>query len=225
MKKDLIKRFLKNKKINSILQRLFVNLHNQTYKLISLLVVLENNGLHPKHRIMKYHDFFVNNTPEGSTVLDIGCGNGALAFDVAEKASKIIAIELNGYNLKVARNKYSKKNIEYIKGDATKYDFDGEFDAVILSNVLEHLDGRVEFLKKIKNLADKFLIRVPMIDRDWLAMYKKEKGFEYRLDQEHKIEYTLDSFKKEIELAGLKLEDYSIQFGEIWAVVSGLINH
>jgi len=38
-----------------------------------------------------------------------------------------------------------------------------------------------------------------------------------RLDKSHHTEYTLESFKKEIESAGLKLQFYSIQFGEIWA--------
>ena len=58
-----------------------------------------------------------------------------------------------------------------------------------------------------------------MINRDWITLYKKELGIEWRLDKTHYIEYTLESFKKELEKAGLNLEKYSIQFGEIWAVV------
>ena len=84
---------------------------------------------------------------------------------------------------------------------------------------MEHIENRIEFLNKIKNLAPKILIRVPMINRDWITLYKKELGIEWRLDKTHYIEYTLESFKKELEKAGLNLEKYSIQFGEIWAVV------
>lgn len=57
-----------------------------------------------------------------------------------------------------------------------------------------------------------------MINRDWIILYKKELGIEWRLDKTHYIEYTLESFKEELEKAGLNLEKYSIQFGEIWAV-------
>lgn len=63
------------------------------------------------------------------------------------------------------------------------------------------------------------LIRVPMINRDWLTLYKKELGLEYRLDKSHFIEYTLESFKGELACIGLEVDSYSIQFGEIWARV------
>jgi len=91
---------------------------------------------------------------------------------------------------------------------------------IILSNVLEHLKNRIEFLSKIKKLAPKILIRVPMLNRDWITLYKKELGIEYRLDPSHYIEYTLESFEKELQKVGLSLKNYSIQFGEIWAVVT-----
>jgi cytidyltransferase-like protein len=61
---------------------------------------------------------------------------------------------------------------------------------------------RVIFLKtlvkKIKWKDDKnkqLLIRVPMIDRDWITVYKRELGIEYRLDNTHFIEYTFKEFQ------------------------------
>ena len=58
-----------------------------------------------------------------------------------------------------------------------------------------------------------------MINRDWITLYKKELGVEWQLDKTHHTEYTLETFKRELEQAGLSLEKYSIQFGEIWAKV------
>jgi hypothetical protein len=58
-----------------------------------------------------------------------------------------------------------------------------------------------------------------MINRDWITLYKKELGLDYRLDKRHYVEYTLESFEGELREAGLKIMDYSVQFGEIWAVV------
>jgi hypothetical protein len=50
-------------------------------------------------------------------------------------------------------------------------------------------------------------------------LYKKELGIEYKLDKTHFIEYTLESFKNELEKAGLRVYSYTIQFGEIWAII------
>jgi 2-polyprenyl-3-methyl-5-hydroxy-6-metoxy-1,4-benzoquinol methylase len=168
---------------------------------------------------MNYHKFFVDNVGENDTVLDIGCGNGALTYDVARKAKKVVGIDLNEQNITSAKNKFSRENIEYIHGDALTYHQKEKFDVIILSNVLEHIDKRVEFLTSLKKLAPKILVRVPMLNRSWIDIYKKELGLEYRLDLTHFIEYTLEGFKEELNRAGLRISDYSIQFGEIWAVV------
>jgi len=88
----------------------------------------------------------------------------------------------------------------------------------MLSNVLEHIENRIEFLEKINKLAPKILIRVPLLTRDWLAVYKKEKGWEYKLDKTHFIEYSEESFKDELNKTGLKIENIRIQFGELYAI-------
>lgn len=192
---------------------------NFIYKLISFLAIKAEDGLHPKHRLIGYHNFFIENVSKEDKVLDIGCGNGALAYDVAGKAKAVIGIDIEEKNIKKAKSKYSRANVQYVVGDATK-DLSGEkFNVIILSNVLEHIEHRVEFMESLKGLATKYLIRVPMIDRDWVPLYKKELGVEWRLDLTHYTEFTKDSFEKEIHAAGYKVQSISVQFGEIWAVL------
>ena len=205
--------------LDKIRLKLFIWLHNYSYHQISGLVVRLNNNIHPKHRIMNYHQFFLDNIEKNSNILDIGCGLGILAEKIANKANKIVAIDINKKNIAFAKKSHSRENIIYINADATKYQFEESFDYIILSNVLEHIKDRNSFLKKIRNLAKFLLIRVPMITRGWLPLYKKKLGLEYRLDSSHYIEYSLDSFMKEMIKAGLKIISYSIQFGEIWAKI------
>lgn len=205
-------------KTYEILVKFALGLHNFSYKLATRLAIRAEGGLHPKHRLMDYHRFFIENVEPNDTVLDIGCGNGALTYDLSKKVKKVIGIDLNKENVKIAKEKYPAPNIEYIIADTTNYKFNQKFDAIVLSNVLEHIKNRVEFLNKIKYLAPKLLIRVPMFNRDWITLYKKELGIEWRSDATHFTEYTLNSFKKELEKVDLNLEKYSIQFGEIWAV-------
>src|SRR5687768_17444994 len=51
--------------------------------------------LHPKHRIIKYHDFFTSNVLPTDRVLDIGCGNGLVAYKVAERAAHVTGIDFD----------------------------------------------------------------------------------------------------------------------------------
>jgi len=197
--------------------KFLLKLHNFIYYRISVLVVLINNGLHPKHRIMNYHKFFLDNIEQGSKLLDIGCGIGALTSTISKKAGKIVACDYNANSISIAKSKYSRENIQYIIANATEFEFEDNFDYIILSNVLEHIEDREIFLEKLKPLAKFILIRVPMINRSWITLYKRELGLEYRLDKTHKIEYTLSSFRDEMKRANLELIHYSIQFGEIWA--------
>lgn len=208
-----------NRRVTLLILRMLMRLDNFCYKNISQFAKIAEGGIHPKHRLMNYHQFFVDNVDPQDAVLDIGCGNGFLTYDVAEKVRSVTAVDLNEDNIEFARKNFSRDNIKYICGDATKFDFGERVDVIILSNLLEHLENRHDFLRKIKKLANRFLMRVPVLNRDWLTYYKRELGVEYRLDLTHKIEYTMESFQKELEKAGMRIEKASIQFGEIWAVV------
>ena len=243
--------------------KLFLWLHSFSYRVVGFLASKAEGGIHPKHRLMDYHRFFVDNVEEGDVVLDVGCGNGALTHDIAKKAWWVVGIDLNKKNIAFAKKRYLWGNIDFICGDATKdlplldtqleaflmpnirdkgggsvvYVYREEdishlygdglrelvgkkpFDVITLSNVLEHIENRVEFLKRMKKKASTLLIRVPMVNRDWITLYKKELGMRYYGDKGHFTEYTFDGFERELEEAGLKIDRYSIQFGEIWAVV------
>jgi len=170
--------------------------------------------------LMNYHQFFLDNINPGDMVLDVGCGKGEAAFDLAKKASEVVAIDLSEKNIKFAQKRYSAPNIKYIIGDATKNLPNERFDAIILSNVLEHIENRTELLRDLKKITPKILIRVPMINRDWITLYKKELGIAWKLDKSHFTEYTIESFQEEIQKAGLKIENYSVQFGEIWGIIA-----
>ncbi|GAI62554.1 unnamed protein product, partial [marine sediment metagenome] len=110
-----------------------------------------NDGVHPKHRILDYHKFFLNKIEKNSKILDIGCGMGEVAFDISKKAQKVVAIDINKKKIESAKRRFSRDNLTFIVGDATDYNFNERFDYIILSNVLEHIKDRQAFLKKIKN--------------------------------------------------------------------------
>lgn len=206
-------------KIYKFLLKLSLKLHSFSYKLISYLAIKYDNGLHPKHRLIGYHEFFSKNVTKNDRVLDIGCGNGSLVKDVASSAKSVLGVDIDPKNIEKAKRKNSAENIEYRVADATKDLANEKFDVIIMSNVLEHIDDRVNFLKSIRSLATKFLFRVPMIDREWVTLLKKELGLDYRLDTTHFTEFTFAQFKDEFEQAGFEIRGHSVQFGEIWAII------
>ena len=175
-------------------------------------------GLHPKHRLTGYHEFFVSRLSESDRVLDIGCGVGALANDMAKCGAQVTGIDFSQNSIDTARSRYRLDNLEFVCGDALSDLPDADFDTIVMSNVLEHIEHRVDFLRKlIKQIQPgRFLIRVPMFERDWRVPVMKEVGVDYRLDDTHYIEYTRQEFKDEIAEAGLgfRFEEYA--WGEIW---------
>ena len=198
---------------------LLVRLHNLSYHLISFFA--SYSGTHPKHRLMDYHAFFAGNVSATDVVLDVGCGKGEVARTVAQKAKKVVGIDFSPESIAIAKRAAgTTPNLSFIIGDATTYEFSQKFDAIILSNVLEHIQYRVDFLKKLSHVAPKILIRVPMVTRDWITLYKKEQGFEYRLDDTHYLEYDIPTFQNEIKAAQLRIAHYHVNFGELYAVVT-----
>ena len=165
----------------TLLVRLSLGLHNLSYKLASTFAIKAEGGLHPKHRLMNYHQFFLDHIRESNRVLDIGCGNGALAFDLAKKAKRVLGIDLNPKHQSAWQGQFAAPNLTYKIADAITLSPEQTFDVVVLSNVLEHIEHRGEFL--IAPLAH--FIRVPMIIRDWITLYKEPDSVPTRQDTLH----------------------------------------
>lgn len=177
-------------------------------------------GVHPKHRLMRYHDFFVDRIPAGARVLDIGCGYGAVARSIATRVpgSVVVGVEMDPGRLAQARAGEPHANLSFVEADATKRLPDGPWDTVVLSNVLEHIKDRVAFLKSIVTLArpQQVLIRVPLFERDWKVALGEDLGVDYFSDPTHFIEHSPDELTNEVNLAGLHQVETLLIWGEIW---------
>lgn len=211
------------KELTSLMQ-----LDNRLYGLQGMLSIRYGDGIHSKHKHTKYHDFFITQIQDGQEVLEIGCGYGALANSIAStRKVNYTAIDIVEKNILKAQKRFKRDNLHFIYGDATQYTFDASFDAVVMSNVLEHIEDRVGILKMIKEhiRPTKIIIRVPLYERDWRVPLKEELGIEHRLDPTHYTEYTLDSYQEEIQAAGLHIDHLEVRWGEIWSIVSEKSTH
>ena len=79
-------------------------------------------------------------------VLDIGSNTGSLPKFLSEKA-------INVYGIEIEKRHYAKSkelesnNLTFINADATTYNYKNikDLNVVTLSNVLEHIEHRVDF--------------------------------------------------------------------------------
>ena len=199
-----------------------LKMDNWIYYLLGKAATHANKGIHPKHRYMQYHDFFIERIRPGSRVLDIGCGNGVVALEIAQKTgAKVTGIDSDSTKIAEAKQRDPGSLVEFIVGDVLQNLPAGPYEAVILSNVLEHLIDRVGFLESLVRALNpsSLLIRVPLIDRDWRVALKQEMGVDWRLDPTHYIEYTLETFTAEMKAAGLSIHHIEVRWGEIWSEI------
>ena len=202
--------------------KLLFRLDQWLYYLQGQMAIAYGNGIHPKHRHIRYHDFFVARLAPGERVLDVGCNNGTVAFDMAERANvQVVGIEIRPDNLAQARKLHPHPNVEYRLGNVLTDLSPEPFDVIVLSNVLEHLPDRPAFLRRLQALTTpaRLLIRVPLFEREWRVPLKKELGVDWRLDPTHEIEYTQETFTAEMAAAQLKIVYQEVRWGEIWAEV------
>ena len=189
--------------------------------LINERALIYGGGEPPKHILMKYHDYFISNIPNGSNVLDLGCGYGAVARSIAMnvRGVNVTGIENNKERFNQAKLNNNLENLDFIYGDVLEITNNTKCDVIVMSNILEHIDERVKFLRKIKELFTPkiILIRVPLFERSWEIAFRKELGINYFSDSTHYIEHTIEEFRNEMSDASLKIDDMQISWGEIWA--------
>lgn len=180
------------------------------------------DGVHIKHQVMDgIHSFFYERIEKGASVLDLGCGYGALAHAIAAHSNaQVLAIDFDAKQIEFGKKRFAHPNIQFIVGDVFKDIPDiGSVDIIVLSSVLEHLKNRPEFLKDLtaRFKPKKFLIRVPTFERSIHAALKKELGLFPYTDDTHELEYSKDIFYKEMRQADLEIRHFEIRWADIWA--------
>lgn len=203
--------------------RQLLQVYDDAYRGVDFGAIEYDGGVHAKHRLTRYHDFFVERVRPGERVLDLGCGKGELAIDLAERAgATVIAIDTSPWMLEFARKRSAHPRVTYVQADAIGYKPPEPIDVAILSNVLEHIGPRVELLRSLREqtAARRLLIRVPVLAREWTVPLRQELGLPHFSDPEHEVEYDPDLLREELAAAGWTMGDPQLIWGEIWVEAS-----
>jgi SAM-dependent methyltransferase len=95
------------------------------------------------------------------TVLDVGCGEGVLTHEWAQRLGdgRIVGIDLDDAKLRAEWDKRRRPNLEYRCEEATQLSFaDGEFDMATAIEVLEHVPDPEATVAEMARVAGRHLL-------------------------------------------------------------------
>jgi ubiquinone biosynthesis O-methyltransferase len=103
---------------------------------------------------LKRLEFIRNNLfsslPANGSVLDVGCGNGIISLQLGKDGFNIKGIDVSEKAIQKAKENNPFPNVTFEVADADKLKASGEaFDAIICSEVLEHLNHPGRLLKEL----------------------------------------------------------------------------
>lgn len=94
-------------------------------------------------RLTRQHEFFRRSVPRHARrVLVVGCGNGGSAYFIAAyvaRNAEVLAIDLSPRAIQLANGLYPHPRITFRRQDFISEDVDGQWDAIILPDVYEHI--------------------------------------------------------------------------------------
>ncbi|GAA0267271.1 class I SAM-dependent methyltransferase [Halobacterium noricense] len=82
------------------------------------------------------------NPDSDDTVLDLGCGTGAIALGLAEEAGRVVGRDISEGMMDEARRKADERgldNVEFGQGQFREPNYDGEVDIVTSNFAMHHL--------------------------------------------------------------------------------------
>ena len=156
-------------------------------------------------------------------ILDLGCGSGNASFYLYKKNFDVFGADIaqSAINFCKVRAKNKKINLNNFKiFDGKKIPFkDNEFDAVLSSEVIEHLNDPLAHLKEAKRVLKKkgiLLITTPNYHSLWkpleffpdkLSLTPKMKG------EQHIFFFNPKNFKNLLNKSGFELIELSSYYG------------
>ncbi len=114
-------------------------------------------------------DFITNvlkeSLPLQSRILDVGCGNGVISRHLGRVGFRVIGIDVSEKTIEKARASTTLPNVSFMNKSAEELIAEGEqYDAVICSEVLEHLKNPAALLQVLHGCLKengKLIVTVP----------------------------------------------------------------
>jgi ubiquinone/menaquinone biosynthesis C-methylase UbiE len=98
-------------------------------------------------------NLFLENLPRGRELaLELGCGSGLLANELAKHFNGVIGIDVSMDLLRIAQAKRKQDNVLYSQMDVSHLGVSPRFDYITSQHVFHHLDDIPKVLEQLKQL-------------------------------------------------------------------------
>ena len=150
----------------------------------------------------------------GKRVLDIGCGAGYGTDLLAEQAREAVGVDIDRGAVARATKAYRRPNLSYQVADCYDLPFaDGEFDAVVANEMIEHIDRQDDFLKEARRvLKTGGLLIVSTPNRPIYNRYKSPNPFHVAEMDIPEFRHLLEGHFASVRLTGLRMALISAAF-------------
>lgn len=180
-------------KFEDVANSVYFNFDNMTKYMHGLAV---SNYIWPNH--LKLKNFFLKNLPKNlaGTYLEVGPGHGFYFIDAMRlsRYSEFVGVDISEASLSLTKSLVDSSHFglssdyRLILGDFLKTDFDIKADALVMGEVLEHVEEPLALLNRARNLTGPhsfiFLttcINAPEIDHIYL--FESPEAVEQLLQQ------------------------------------------
>ena len=141
-------------------------------------------------------------------VLDIASGEGYGSAVLAEKASRVVGVDISREAVEHARKKYRKNNLEYLVGNCADIPLpDASIDVIVSFETIEHHDQHEEMMSEMRRvLRPDGLVIISSPDK---YNYSDVPGYNnpYHVKElyRHEFEELLSSTFENVSLAGQRI--------------------
>lgn len=149
-------------------------------------------------------------------VLDVGCSKGFIAKSLQNNNFEFYGIEYNKQDAKEARKYY--KELRILDLDKEKPRYKGQFDIIIMADIIEHLKDSIGVVKHFTRFLRKdglMVISTANVANIYVRLKLLMGNFDYEqrgiMDRTHLRFFTLKTFRKLAKESNLKIikEDFT----------------
>lgn len=157
----------------------------------------------------------------GPRTLELGAGHGTFTGRLAERSTRLVAVEISEQFAEVLRKRYQDdQRVEVHQGDLGAAAQHGPYDSAVLINVLEHIEDDHAALRQLFDLLEPdghLILWVPAFQ----LLYSE---FDRKVG--HYRRYTMATLGEELERAGYDIETmrYVNSIGAVaWLLMARLL--
>jgi len=157
------------------------------------------------------HSMAIERVPAGSRVLDLGCGRGLFAAELAKRGCTVHGVDGLDPGEAPGLARFTRHDLDQ---GPPALDL-SEFDVVLLLDILEHLHSPEAFLAALRRLPGatqpKILVSVPNVAFLPVRLRLLAGGFEYGregiLDLTHRRLFTVRSLRRLLDQYGFRVDE------------------